>query len=361
MFCNIPANQKFCKKLNYYSPGCSGEMADCNYSRLFYWAGQDENGFLAKLFDLKEVLLENKTGSFSVQGFCMYPCLRPADKLYISGKNAEQVKIGEIAVYRRNNRLFAHRTVSKGHDGKLNYIITRADTVKCGNDGRIFDENLVGVVSAIERKGRILGTESNPQSAVIELYLKIFLGIRKFMRAVKIICLYGLAFLQQFTACRKFFRLFIKIPKDMRLSIKVPLNNNLNSLFDVSIPAEELITFTQGKNKDEILKWKIILNTGPRIMAGISFIHKPEICSFAGWWVAEAKISPQCWGLEAEEKMWEKSDNLLKEFGAHFIFASVSKKDYFSRMFFKRSGFKETRAVRNPSRTQIILKKEIFQ
>ena len=93
--------------------------------------------------------------------------------------------------------------------------------------------------------------------------------------------------------------------------------------------------------------------------AYLSFVRNPKTCPFAGWWLAEAKIPPQYWGLEPEERIWQKADELFSLLGAPLIFAGILKKDYFIRMFFQRSGFKENPAHKNPLDTRIILERKI--
>jgi hypothetical protein len=359
MPCNNPENQKFCTGIDNYSFGCLKVNKSNNYPGLFSWMGPAEDGILVKLFELKEILLKKKMINFSAQGFCMYPCIRPTDKLHIELKKAEQIKIGEVAVYCRHNLLFAHRTIGKGNEHGLNYIVTRPDTAKSGDDGPSFDDNIVGVVSSIERKGRILSVEIKTSSLIKEFYLKIFFTILKLKQIVVKVCLYLLAFLQLFSVGRKVFKLFFKNTEDLRFSISVPLNNNINSLFNTSISDDELIELNHQESEDKILKWAVVLNAGSRLAAYLSFVRKPETCPFAGWWLAEAKISPQCRAGGVQEKIWQKADELLGLLEAPSIFAGILKKDYFLRMFFQSLGFKENPAYKDPLNRRIILERRI--
>lgn len=348
MPCDNPQNQKFCAQSCNYSPACVRGNKDNNYPALFSWMGLEEGGILVKLFELKDILLQNKKVDFSAKGFCMYPVIRPTDKLHIELKTAEQIKVGEVAVYRRNNRLFAHRTIDKGNSNGAPYIITRPDNAKSGNDGPSFDENIVGVVSAIERKRKIFSVEKKSHSSPKEFYLKLFFTMLKLKWMAVTVCLYILAFLQQFSVCRKIFQLFFRSTKGLKFSISVPLNNNASSLFNTSISPEELINLNLQKSEGKILKWAISLNTGSKVVANLSFVFKPKNCFYSGWWLSEAKIMPQYWGSEIEEKILQRADELLGTLGASSIFTIFLKKDYFSRMFFRRRGFKESFAYKNP-------------
>ncbi|MBU0985685.1 MAG: hypothetical protein KKH68_00400, partial [Proteobacteria bacterium] len=85
----------------------------------------------------------------------MYPCIKPGDILHIDPRNAEKIRIGDVVIYRKCNRLFSHRTIDKGKDNGSYYLITRPDTAESGHEGPIIDENILGIVSTIERDGII--------------------------------------------------------------------------------------------------------------------------------------------------------------------------------------------------------------
>jgi hypothetical protein len=92
--------------------------------------------------------------TYRAKGRCMYPTIRAGDVLRVQSCAAANVSIGDIAVFRRINYLFAHRVIEKGAIEDRAYILTRPDGVREGTDGRTFDETLVGIVSSIERKGK---------------------------------------------------------------------------------------------------------------------------------------------------------------------------------------------------------------
>ena len=91
---------------------------------------------------------------YRAKGRCMYPTIRAGDVLRVQTCAAANVSIGDIAVFRRINYLFAHRVIGKGALEDRVYILTRPDGIDEGSDGRTFDETLVGIVSSIERKGK---------------------------------------------------------------------------------------------------------------------------------------------------------------------------------------------------------------
>lgn len=92
--------------------------------------------------------------TYRAKGRCMYPTIRAGDVLRVQSCAAANVSIGDIAVFRRINYLFAHRVIEKGVLEDRVYILTRPDGVREGSDGQTFDETLVGIVNSIERKGK---------------------------------------------------------------------------------------------------------------------------------------------------------------------------------------------------------------
>ena len=92
---------------------------------------------------------------FRSQGTCMYPAVRPGDLLVIRSRRAADVRVGEIAVCRGPECLFGHRVIETGLMDGRPFIVTRPDRSGEGaSDGPTFDENLLGVVVEIRRKGR---------------------------------------------------------------------------------------------------------------------------------------------------------------------------------------------------------------
>ncbi len=104
--------------------------------------------------EIGRVLADHHRLVFHAKGTCMYPAIRPGDVLRIQSRAAADVALGDIAVCRRPRYMFSHRVIGKGLEGGRPYILTRPDRSIEGGDGPTFDEDLLGVVVAIERKGK---------------------------------------------------------------------------------------------------------------------------------------------------------------------------------------------------------------
>jgi hypothetical protein len=107
----------------------------------------------------------------------MYPTIRPGDILHIQSRAVVDVSVGDIAVSRRQGVLFAHRVISKGTEEGRACVVTRPDRAEAGNDAPTFDEGLLGMVVAIERRGRRMplhpSTDSWPVRGILSLRLAL--------------------------------------------------------------------------------------------------------------------------------------------------------------------------------------------
>ena len=104
--------------------------------------------------DIGRVLADRDGVTFRSQGTCMYPTIRPGDALRIQSRSAVDVLVGDIVVCRKVNHLFSHRVIDLGFAEGRAYVVTRPDGARDGRDTPTFDEGLLGVVVAIERKGK---------------------------------------------------------------------------------------------------------------------------------------------------------------------------------------------------------------
>lgn len=109
----------------------------------------------------------------------MYPTIRPGDVVRIQSRTAVNISVGDIAVYRRIKLLFSHRVVETGQENGRPYVATRPDGTLDGNDGRTFDENLLGVVTAIERKGKRMPLQKANYPWLVRRYFDLRVALIK--------------------------------------------------------------------------------------------------------------------------------------------------------------------------------------
>jgi signal peptidase I len=84
-----------------------------------------------------------------VMGWSMLPTVWPGDTIIVERVDSAEVPEGEIVLFRRDRRLFAHRVVKNQSDG----LVTRGDSMRTP-DSPVHENEFLGRVSSIVRNGR---------------------------------------------------------------------------------------------------------------------------------------------------------------------------------------------------------------
>jgi hypothetical protein len=100
-----------------------------------------------------EVLKSFGQAKLAVTGTSMLSSIWPGDILEVRRQNAAEIFPGEVVLFERDGRLFAHRVVEKvgGHERTL--LITRGDGLRAP-EPPVSPEELLGRVTAIVRGAR---------------------------------------------------------------------------------------------------------------------------------------------------------------------------------------------------------------
>jgi|SRR5579863_3356567 len=102
-----------------------------------------------------EVLRSSGTLRLRVMGWSMLPAIWPGDTLVVENANHSAVSKGDIVLFGRDRRLFAHRVVARrSQPGKLQ-LVTRGDAMPA-EDAPVSDNELLGRISFIGRNGRLI-------------------------------------------------------------------------------------------------------------------------------------------------------------------------------------------------------------
>jgi len=342
MNCQKSEFHKFCAQVYQFIPACEQIGKEYIPCAMFTPVEPDKASLILQLFELRKLFIEKGVVKFTGQGTCMYPCIRSYDVLHIESRDAGQIRIGDIAVYRRSNQLFAHRTIARGKDNGLDFIVTRPDTAKLGDDGPSYDKDIVGIVSHIERKGKFVDTAKKSYNVVEKIGLSALLkcsSVRSalFSRAVSII-----TYLQYFQVYHRVARvIFSKLCKRIEYSIRVPLNSKYLGKFYRPITPEELIHLKIQKDESSFLRWILILEVNSIQAGSLSFVLRPQGCPFTGWWLLERKTRIRYRGTGVEERLFEKAEQLLDSLAPEGMYVSVFRNSYRERQFFCDRGFKE--------------------
>lgn len=104
-----------------------------------------------------EVLRSTGTLRLQVTGWSMLPAVWPGDLLTIQRATSGEVSEGDIVLFCRDRRLFAHRVVRKNSEDSA--ILTRGDALPAP-DPVVREHELLGKVSLIVRNGRCIAPTS---------------------------------------------------------------------------------------------------------------------------------------------------------------------------------------------------------
>jgi len=358
MFYNNPEHKKSCVQAHNYIPCCDIKENLGKYNTTFLSGDIKPSRILLQLFDLKETLIQKKIIKFYAKGICMYPCVHPGDILHIEYKRFEEINIGDIAVYRRGNSLFGHRVIDRGYQEGSGYIVTRSDISGKGSDGPIFNDDIAGVVTGIQRKGCILRPEKIGYSLIEMIYLHFFITVFKIRRNLIRNLIYPITLIQYLPIYKQVLKLLLfRINKNLNFYINMPLNSNIKPQLNKIVSFEELRNLS--RERDGLLKWAIVLNIGYKPVAYLSFMYNPKDFYSSGWWISEVQIRNIYHGSVIEEEIFRKADELLGALGVLCVSLSIPKTDHLHRIIFEGLGFEAEINDHNSTNGFIVLKRKI--
>lgn len=96
-----------------------------------------------------------------VGGTSMAPALQPGDLIVVRQEPIVEISAGEVVLFERMGRLFAHRVVEKSSGSSELVLVTRGDRLK-NNDAPVSAAELLGRVALVERGPRRFQPASRP-------------------------------------------------------------------------------------------------------------------------------------------------------------------------------------------------------
>ena len=134
-------------------------------------ADSEEQSVKSALF--AEVIARCGEAKVKAWGTSMVPTILPGDVLLVEQQQMAGLNVGDVAVYLRSGRLFAHR-VMKIVGGSPAALITRGDAMDC-DDPSVLAENIVGRVVSIMRGPRLTRRMRRGFSVVRKAAANLFL------------------------------------------------------------------------------------------------------------------------------------------------------------------------------------------
>jgi ATP-binding cassette, subfamily B, bacterial len=112
------------------------------------------DGLYSELYNISDELLNSdRQVRLRVGGYSMYPFLRNGDIITISKCSLDELKKGDIIVFKSGNRWIAHRLLIIKSSENKNSLVSKGDTCR-RKDPVISEENFIGKVISYSRKGK---------------------------------------------------------------------------------------------------------------------------------------------------------------------------------------------------------------
>lgn len=92
---------------------------------------------------------------FETTGFSMWPFLRPGEKFLIKKTPTENLKVGDIIIYRADNQLVCHRLIKKIKQRERYLLYVRGDSSVSWPEP-ITEEMFLGKAISIIKNGKII-------------------------------------------------------------------------------------------------------------------------------------------------------------------------------------------------------------
>jgi len=100
-----------------------------------------------------ELLRTSGTLRLAALGHSMLPTLWPGDVLNVEARSIDQVQVGDVVLFMRENRFFIHRVLQKDNNNSVHRLLTRGDAMPEG-DEPVTAEELLGKVVSISDNDR---------------------------------------------------------------------------------------------------------------------------------------------------------------------------------------------------------------
>ena len=263
----------------------------------------------------------------------LYPGRRCGDH---GTQGVRQIAVGDIAVYRRGKSLFGHRIIAKGTRQEKIFIVTKPDRTERGDDGPTYEDDVLGVVRHIERKGKIIKPHMRQYSLPSRVYFAACLKAWEFQESIRLKAIPCLGLIQQSRLYRRAAqRWFAAICPAVTYSLRVPISSRQTHDLHCKLPLDKL----DGLNNIDCFTLALLGKEDQTPAGTITLIFRPPGCPLSGWWV---RISMRGFGTggPASKSALYKAEEVFARWGVHELWVN-SPQDSPGTVAFTILGFKE--------------------
>ena len=271
-----------------------------------------EHGLVAASLELGRLLADHGKVTFRAQGTCMFPCIRPGDTLTIRSCSIDQVRVGDIVVFRRGGILFGHRAIATGTSDGKSFVETRPDRSGQGTDGPSYAEDVLGIIVSIKRNNADVPLRAHPLGDLASLQVS---GWEWWHWKARPLLIVWIGRVQRTSVYRHVAtELLRKTEQQRHYVVKVPMSaRSLHDLYR-QFPAEQFEPSRPLWKGKPPLRWTISVQSanGTGELGEATVTWHPRGCPRGeGWRIEKPKIQPRYRGAGLEDILFEKAQHIL--------------------------------------------------
>ncbi len=120
---------------------------------------------------------------FETAGFSMWPFLKDGEKVIVKRTSIRDLKVGDIILYRADNKTICHRLIRKVIQGKIQIFYVRADN--SAQIEPVTQDMFLGKVTAIIKNKNIINLCTKRQQFINHLIVIVAPWIARIVRIIK--------------------------------------------------------------------------------------------------------------------------------------------------------------------------------
>jgi hypothetical protein len=251
--------------------------------------------------------------TFRVQGTCMYPTMRPGDVLRIRSCSVTAVAVGDIAVCRTPDCLFSHRVIATGEQGGRPCVVTRPDRSRTGGDEPTFDDDLLGVVVAIERGGRSVPPQPADYSTLERLYYRLRLALLEAEPHARVWADAVATRVQRRAAYGRAARLwYARRRPRLRVTVRVPVSGALAGAVSRQLDPASFDPELEEQGR-RLESWTLVAQVGDQRRPAASLTYVRDAAG--AWRQEESMVRVRYRGSGLEEALARRGEEILARSG----------------------------------------------
>jgi GNAT superfamily N-acetyltransferase len=264
--------------------------------------------------DKKQVRVKGK-------GECMFPLIRGGDEMVIEPRSLEDIFPGEIAAFRLNDRIAAHRVIGKTTVEGVPCLRTKGDN---NNDQgeMVFEKDLVGVVVQVERKGKIFIPRKRRLSPLQRFFNTCWLRLHIFYSySVRPFLITGWAGVRLFVLGCIGSRM-------MHREVPSPINVSFDIASQVKLPWLRIFHDVGALKEPAIVSrsfygdWQVTFSHGEIVYGFFTFHRQKDVHPQAAF-LTHLYINPRYWRTRTAFLLLRKLDAFCRLVGLERLYAAA--------------------------------------